>query len=245
MSAYYGSRAGPGRDLPRHRRHLRPVPRRGAGWPGDPGQARRGRAGHEVRCRPRAAASEATPHVRQACDAAPRARRPPDRGGAERVVAVVTGHRARGRADVPRAERRRGAVLAARPRFPHRALPVWLAALHGDTATDRPRINPDMHFHDPRDTHKSGSSKTASPKSSSTNASATSSTASWASTPRHPTHDRHHGHRTPTPLGASREHNTMTTFVNRSVAKIIRSRIAPHNDQRPADDVRLRAADLE
>lgn len=31
---------------------------------------------------------------------------------------------------------------------------VWLPALHGDTATGRPRINPEMHFHDLRHTHK-------------------------------------------------------------------------------------------
>ncbi|MBP2337448.1 integrase [Saccharothrix coeruleofusca] len=31
---------------------------------------------------------------------------------------------------------------------------VRLPALRGDTATDRPRINPEMHFHDLRHTHK-------------------------------------------------------------------------------------------
>lgn len=37
----------------------------------------------------------------------------------------------------------------------------------------------------------------------------------------------------------------MTTFANTEVVKIIRSQIAPRNDQRPADEDRLRAVALQ
>ena len=46
-------RARPRRDLPRHRRHVRPVHQRAAGRPGDRRPPRRGRAGHQVRQRAR------------------------------------------------------------------------------------------------------------------------------------------------------------------------------------------------
>ncbi len=59
-----------GRQLPRHRRHVRRGPQREPGRQGDPGPARPGRAGHEVRQRPRTrtASSSASRATRSTCE---------------------------------------------------------------------------------------------------------------------------------------------------------------------------------
>ena len=51
--AHHPPRPRPRGDLPRHLRHVRPVPQRGAGRPGHRRPAGRGGAGHQVRDRPR------------------------------------------------------------------------------------------------------------------------------------------------------------------------------------------------
>ena len=136
MSEFYGAdrrgrgdrhhppRPRPGRQLPRHRRHVRPVHQRAAGRAGDRRPARRGRARHQVRQRARATtaagwASNGRPeYVRAACEASlerlgrrphrpllPAPRRPdgPDRGDRRRDGRA----RRRGQGPLPRPVRGR------------------------------------------------------------------------------------------------------------------------------------------